>query len=292
MPQTLPFDILEIIIDLLAAEDDQNSTLVKPCSLLCHSLVYCCRKYIFRTITIGLPTDSTNYSPGHLSLIPSRLCWLISHAPHIANYVRVLKVGLSEGPTPYDKCRKFPRVLRQFTNIESLTLDVLHASRDEKPTTISWKQVKQPIKDATLSLIQLGTLKSLTLRRIRGFPISEITFGVKLRSLHIFNVQILDYDSPHANSTPRQLVHPIQLHEYSAAGHASPQQTTAIFAAKQFDNQTPVFDLSQLQYLRIEDHFLPLDVITSGTLKRAAQVARHMKKRYYYYEDSSAAAHE
>ena len=84
----LPFDVLEAIVNTLAADDTVKLPNVKTFSLTCKSLLHCCRKQIFKTIIIGLPipmeifdeyeadVDWTMHDSTAREIPPSRLCWL------------------------------------------------------------------------------------------------------------------------------------------------------------------------------------------------------------------------
>lgn len=255
---SIPFDILENIIDILAADDDTNLTFLKPCALICRSLLHCSRKHIFRTIIIGLPTNLTDERPKLFSQMPSRLSRLMSRTPEIADYVRVLKIGVDTGEKYYAKCRQLPSTLRRFKHVESLTLSARSASRTISVKILDWTDVRPPMQNAILSIIQLRTLKTLILWKII-FPILQVKVGVNVRALHTADVDFfeLDDDGSQAGPEPPNAVQPIQLHTYSM-GYDCGAQSTILLEAKRSDGR-PVFDFSHLRELHVECHSLPRD---------------------------------
>ncbi|KJA16461.1 hypothetical protein HYPSUDRAFT_47380 [Hypholoma sublateritium FD-334 SS-4] len=269
MPQgsAIPFDILEDIIDILAADDDKNSTFLKPCALICRSLLHRSRRHIFRTITVGLPTDLTEKQPKLFPQMPSRLCRLMSHTPVIADYVRVLKIGVGSGEKYYAESRKLPATLRQFKHIESLMLSARCAPRNEGIKLLDWTNVRPSLQHSILSLIQLGTLKSLILWKLI-FPIFQVKLGVNVRALRIADVDFFERDDqgPQAGPEPQNTVQPIQLHDYCMANNCGAQSAVLLEATR--PNGRPIFDFSHLRCLVAEWH-LPgdFDVLQNITNK-------------------------
>ena len=248
----IPFDILENIIDTLAADDDENSTFLKPCALTCRSLLHRSRKHIFRTIVIGHPTNLTDERPKLFSQMPSRLSRLMSRTPELADYVRVLKIGVGTGEKYYSKCRQLPSTLRRFKHVESLTLSARSASRTISVKILDWTDVRPPMQNATLSIIQLRTLHTLSLWKII-FPILQAKIGANVRALHTADVDFFALD----DDEPQHVVQPIPLHSYTM-GYDCGAQSTILLEATRCDGR-PVFDFHHLRDLSAKCHFLPRD---------------------------------
>ena len=65
---TVPVDILEHVVDILAADDDQIS--IKAFSLVCHSVLHFCRKHIFKTIIIDTNAAHVKNQPENAVVLP------------------------------------------------------------------------------------------------------------------------------------------------------------------------------------------------------------------------------
>ena len=91
MPSIFPLDIEEIILDILAAEDDGA---LKTCSLVCQAFLPICRKHIFGSIVLN---DRPVGSP-----IIHAFERLLRETPEIADYIRKLHYtnGIADLPSP------------------------------------------------------------------------------------------------------------------------------------------------------------------------------------------------
>ena len=256
---SISFDILEKIIDIIAADDDENSTLVKPCALICRSLLHCSRTHIFRKITVGLPTNLTEKRPNLFWGMPSRLCRLISRTPELANYVRVLEIGIGAGEKYYAEGRRLSSTLRRFKHIESLMLSAQCPPRNSGIKLLNWKNVSLPLQQAILSLMQLQTLKGLNLWKMI-FPIFQMKIGGNVRSLRMADVNFyaLDDDGPRTWPKYPSAVQPIQLHEYGMSNDGGAQSKKLLKATR--SDGRPVFDFGHLRSLTAELYFLPRDL--------------------------------
>lgn len=262
MPQhpELPFDILEGVIDTLAADDTPTFTHLKSFSLTCKSLLHSCRKHIFKTIIVGLPVpmddineddadDNRSSSDAKRTEIPpERLCWLISVQPQLSEYVRVLKLGIAR---EHDQSLDIAQVLRCFRRLQSLTLDTEHDFGPEYMT--KWSRIPHELQQSVLFLIERETLTALTLRSHCKFPLFQAKLSVNLHCLHIENLTIFE-EGDGAVSLSHH-VEPIFLRRYSI-GYSGAGATTAILGARLADGRH-IFDFSELRHLRAEICYFP-----------------------------------
>ncbi|KJA23638.1 hypothetical protein HYPSUDRAFT_39836 [Hypholoma sublateritium FD-334 SS-4] len=208
---TIPVDILEHIVDILASDDDQGS--IKACSLMCHSLLHFCRRHIFKTIIVGTHS-SDDKQPA--SLIPL-FCRLICNAPHIADYVRILTMGIHDDSARL--CSKYPEfayVLGQFNHIQSLTIsDPMHSGAQQG---LSWDCIQPLFQKAILHLVQFDTLTSLCLGSIR-LPVTMMKLSPSLRRLELDNVQPLTFEVEDTAATSNSK--PLCLQEFKVDSGSS-----------------------------------------------------------------------
>ena len=86
MPPRLPLEVLEQIIEDVAADYVDNLSSVKAWALVCHSFLPLCRKHIFASVTLN----------AHSSATSDDLSNLLSNSPHLAVYIRELDYLVNE----------------------------------------------------------------------------------------------------------------------------------------------------------------------------------------------------
>lgn len=264
----LPFDVLEAIVDALAADDTPMLTNVKTFSLACKALLHCCRKHVFKTIVVGFsPAPSlmdniddddpgnnlSSYDAMSREILPSCLCRLISMQPQLSDYVRVLKLGISRDAWRHWEESDFAQVLQRFSRLQSLTLDMEYDSEYE--TMVEWIDIPHPIRNSFLFLIRLETLTSLTLRSL-FFPFFQVEVGINLRCLHIDDVAFFEEENGVVKLS--HYVQPILLHQFSM-GCLDADTMDNILNARLPDNRR-IFDFSELHHLRAAFYIAPEDV--------------------------------
>ena len=111
MPCTLALEIEETILDFLA-EDDEDHSALKMCSLVCLAFLPICRKHIFRSIVLN---EHWAPSPPTTHAFERRL----REAPEIADCVRKLDYNIRiEDLTSMS----FPKSLQRISRLEFLTV--------------------------------------------------------------------------------------------------------------------------------------------------------------------------
>lgn len=166
-----PLEVIELIIDCLATQDDKSFSSIKACSLVSRRLLPRARSYIFSSIVIGTREDG-----GFTS------CWnferLISRTQELARYVTSLHYRVEED---FDELAEdcdtqgLVRALNGLTRLRSLRLSANF--RSWKHLTI----VKEPI----LNLMHLPTLTRLQLENFVDFQLSDLTLCVGLKHLNL-----------------------------------------------------------------------------------------------------------
>ena len=136
-----PLEIEEIILDLLA-EDDEGHPALEICSLVCQAFLPICRKHLFRTIVLNKDFPYSYPSP-----TAYEFACLLRKTPKIADYVRQLKYVI----TIRDLANKsIQESLKQISRLEFLSIRY-HC----------WKRLNwcyDPIRPALLHLLHLPTL--------------------------------------------------------------------------------------------------------------------------------------
>ena len=220
---TVPVDILEHVVDILAADDDQIS--IKAFSLVCHSVLHFCRKHIFKTIIID-----TNYPEDKQSASVLLLCRLICNAPHIADYVRVLIMDIyTDSERLCSKYPDFAYILGKFNHIQSLT--IFNTKHSRGYLRLYWYGIEEPLQRAILHLVQLDTLTALHLGFMR-LPITKMELSANLQRLELDDVGPLTLRAEdNATSSNAKSVH---LREFRMDSRSS-TIANVIFSARRLD---------------------------------------------------------
>ena len=219
---TLPLEIIQLIINTLA-EDNNDHTSLKACSLACQTLLHLCRKHIFASITLD-GHNLTNPKPKMVHLIN-----LISTTPEIADYIQQLEFYISneEFEQPL-----LPGILKTITNLGSLTIRWPRFQRQ-------WHN--NPLRPAILHLLHLPTLIHLDLQDIREFIVSDLTPCTSLKNLRLSCIKIGETENQHCLIASKE---PIRLQRLSV-GFESSTALSKLSTAKRLDGGL-IFDFTSL----------------------------------------------
>jgi len=228
--QLFPTDIVEIIIDVLAADDIQS---VKSCALVCHAFLPLCRNHIFSSIRLNDPTSRFR---SHTARTFGRL---LSTTPGIADHIRNLKycVDVEDFKNP-SLCDS----LKRITKLQSFS--VWHYS--SMRTKFHWNN--NPSQPALLHLLHFPTLTRLLLFGIDNIVASDFTPCINLKELEIEHVTAADAQSNDFLSTSSEK--PIRLSNFSA-GLQSATVTTQL-CMTQRPNGTPLIDFTDLTRISVK----------------------------------------
>ena len=168
----LPFEVVERIVDDVAAEYDDGLSSIKACALVCHSFLPLCRKHIF---------DSVTLNPGHPSSTSDNLNHLLSKSPHLAVYIRKLDYKVNQ--KEFLKNR-FPWLLPMFKKL--VRLQKLRISYSHYPGEGGYLDWMSPsLRKVLQPLLHFPTLTSIRLESIRNFALADFAGCVNLENLEI-----------------------------------------------------------------------------------------------------------
>ena len=148
---------LEIIAEIINALQDDISAL-EACSQTCSLLLPLCRTYIFRSIRI----TPRSYSQINLPRVIKLFGILLSNNPGISDLVRNLEFRMCWLDFEDDDA---PRVLGRLHHLQSFELV-------NGEHMISWNELRQPLREALLRLIQLPSVSRLKIALACDFPIT------------------------------------------------------------------------------------------------------------------------
>ncbi|KAF9478232.1 hypothetical protein BDN70DRAFT_58726 [Pholiota conissans] len=122
----LPYELIELIIDIVAHSDDPNLSSTKACSLVCHDILCHCRKHsIFASITLASrPTRRPYYYAKSLSAARTKtttvvdLHRLLDSSPDIGALIRNLGCCIQLDLTDSHKSLIFP-TFKKISHLQS-----------------------------------------------------------------------------------------------------------------------------------------------------------------------------
>jgi hypothetical protein len=172
MSPVLPFDIIALIIDIVAENKDKK--FLNELALVSNSFLHICRKHLFATVELH------DAFPGfHIASSKKEFLKLLESRPHIVEYIRKLtyKVGNNVN-SPKNDYRLLP-ILRTTTipHLNCLTITASH---------LDWNELDSSLTSAFLHLMHLPTINHIDLSSIVNFPLSSLTPSVNLHRLDIF----------------------------------------------------------------------------------------------------------
>ena len=227
MPSVLPFEIEEIILDILDAEDDEDHSALKTCSLVCQAFLPICRKHIFRSIILNgyynVVSPPTTHTFEHL----------LSETPEIADYIRKLDYTIQLA----DLANPSIQALNRISRLEFLTV------RDHTIPRIGWSN---PIRPTLLHLLHLPTLTHFKMTDIKDFVVSDLIPCVNLKYLDIGNYTTGAAETTFHTTLPE---HSIQLNEF-VAGIRSSTAIMKLCTARRPDGQ-PIIDFGSLSKITV-----------------------------------------
>ena len=205
MPPSIifPLEIEAQILDFLA-EDDEDHSAMKICSLVCQAFLPICRKHIFGSIDLNYidrASDNGSFSP-----IPTAHAFerLLDETPEIADYIRKLHfiiriTDLTSSAPPIQES------LKRISRLQSLSI------RSENWRGLDWNN---PMRPALLHLLHLPTLTHFAMHDIDVFTVSDLIPCVNLKYLKISFLSMAA-----ENAFPATLPeHSIQLNEFAGIG--------------------------------------------------------------------------
>ncbi|KAF8968584.1 hypothetical protein BDZ97DRAFT_2072932 [Flammula alnicola] len=221
----IPLELKEIVIDILA-EDDNDLSSVNACSLACREFLPLCRKHIFASVILNaMPTSPTT----------PMLERLLSTTPEIADYIRKLDYNIVvldfTSPSIHGCLKRISKL--QF-------LRVCHYNMP----TLNWGSNR--LRPALLHLLHLPTLTHLEVFAIDNFVLSDLAPCVNLKILDIGQSTTVAAENTFSATLPD---HSIRLNEFVARIRTA-MAIMKICTAQRPDGQ-PLIDFSSLAKITI-----------------------------------------
>ena len=223
-----PLEIEEIILNLLA-EDDEGHSALKKCSLVCQAFLPICRKHIFESIVLNDPYVLSSPTTHAFEC-------LLRESPKIAEYIRKFNYYIQIADLTSTSIQKS---LKRISRLEFLT--VHHRPR------LDWTHwSNNPIRPALLHLLHLPTLTHFSVDDINDFIISDLVPCVNLKYLDIGYNMTVAAKITFPATFPE---HSIQLSEFVAGSFTT--STMKLCTAQRPDGQ-PIIDFGSLSKIKMD----------------------------------------
>lgn len=191
MVKSLPVEILEAVIEDVACDPslDRIRTLVSLCAS-CKTLLPSSQKHLFRDVTLYPPPkspDASRYARFN-ALYQTTILFarIILQKPHLGGLVEKINFRFTGITHPLNEStRDLTDALAHLLAVEELELsfaDIPQAVRLDFPVMFS----ASPWKPAIAALLQISTLRSLSIRYIQRFPAEMLLLARDIRTLDMF----------------------------------------------------------------------------------------------------------
>ena len=237
-----PLEIEEIILDLLA-EDDEDHLALKMCSLVCQAFLPICRKHIFGSIRVALAShgDDHNLTASPTIVTIHAFERLLRETPEIADYIRKLDFNIRNADLTRPSIQES---LKRISRLEFFTL------RHHNVQRLNWSN--NPIRPALLHLLHLPTLTHFKVNDIKVFTVSDLIPCVNLKYLDIGYMSMAAEDT-FPSALPK---HSIQLNEF-VAGFGAPDASIMKLCTTRRPDGQPIIEFGSLSKITV--HFVGLN---------------------------------
>ena len=177
MSPILPFDVIEVIIDIVG--ENRDTDLLKELALVSHSLHQICIKHLFANIDLHDADPNcrlVSSKNGFVQLLKSR--------PHLVKYIRKIKY---EAGHNHDDHLLSPILLNFLPTTSRLNCLEINASNWD------WNILDASLTSAFLHLISLPTINHIALSFVKKFPLSILSSSVNLLRLDMTFMTSLEH---------------------------------------------------------------------------------------------------
>ena len=233
MSPVLPFDVIALIIDIVASGENNDTDLLKELALVSHSFHQICFKHLFAHVELhDVGYDySTSSKKGFAKLVKS--------TPNVVNYI--CKLTYEAGHNNDDHL--LSPILSNFLPTNSrLNCLAINASN------FRWTQLDSSLTSAFVQLMSLPTLNHIDLSYIENFPLSIFNSSVNLLRLDMSYLSRFDYPEEDSFFTTVQSEMLPKIREFHTWD--SYQLTKNLLDVKGQDGR-PVFNFMDLRQLSI-----------------------------------------
>ena len=178
MATSLSLEVVELIIDIVADEDDYYLSSIKACALVCHAFLPLCRKYIFAIVVLNERLGRTS------SPTSDDLNLLLSNSPHLAVYIRGLIYHVNKREFVAKRLSWLSSMFKKLAKLQKLSISY---SPSAKGRRLDWMSSSE--RKILLPLLHHPTLTSISLSSIRNFALADLAGCVNLKELRFKSLE-------------------------------------------------------------------------------------------------------
>ncbi|KAJ7167175.1 hypothetical protein C8R43DRAFT_984434 [Mycena crocata] len=217
----LPEELVETIVE----EMDVGSSRVL--STVSTSFVNTCQRRHFRSLVLATSDSTPPMASGFRVVQPMAASFscaaaLFTTSPHLASYVRDLTVHVSSKDVG-DPAKEMDidTVVQSLRYLKSLTIE---GRMTGASSLVYWEQISSNLMPSIYCMIQLPTIRSLSLKRFKSVPSTLITHAV--RSFLQFSIDLVEIVENTVTPSFRTDDHPTpsQLEQLSIGNPLSPTE--------------------------------------------------------------------
>jgi hypothetical protein len=252
MSSSLPFDVLQGIVESLSAPQTIDRGTLFKLSLTCRSLLPVCRKHIFSAISLQPrsfdnddPAKSRPPNQNQLRISITNMELLTTSSPSVIDWVRSLHLELSNANV-HDV--GLVHLLDKIRFLEKILLSTLYESSSHVGDSLAlhWIKFPFPLQAALARIIKLQSMSYLTLCDLGIIPLSSILPFSSVTHLNVFSS---GFSPPSPNHEWGSNAAPAQLKTFCV--QRSFPSVLPLLEAK-YSNGSPVVDISDLSLLSLE----------------------------------------
>ena len=187
----LPFDVIDLIVDIIVKEN-KDTRILKKLALVSHSFLHICRKYLFATVELH-DANLIYHASSKKGFVK-----LLKRSPNVVNYIRNLTYEIEFS---HFQSSQFSTTHPSFDNDDDLLSSTLPNFLRTIPclnylkiraSTLDWNKLNPSLILAFLHLMHLPSINHIDLSSIKNFPLSSLTPSVNLLRLDISRLRYLN----------------------------------------------------------------------------------------------------
>ncbi|KAF9009922.1 hypothetical protein BDQ17DRAFT_1421221 [Cyathus striatus] len=187
-------DIVDLIVDAVALNDDENYTSLKVCALVSKCFLGRSRFHLFHTVHLG--NDSQRN--GDVFAKYTRFAGALGSSPELALYIRKFCLDDHDDNKKIYREPTFPGIIAMLKNITTLYVSFENIRVDNAGqinmhfswTPVSWKFISNSLREAIIKALHLPSINEVKIRGLFDIPQSFINpfFRVPVLALYYCSI--------------------------------------------------------------------------------------------------------
>ncbi|KAF9522272.1 hypothetical protein CPB83DRAFT_840612 [Crepidotus variabilis] len=188
----LPAEILDHVLSFL--QDDAKS--LRICFKASSSIVSLVERHLYAHIILLPREPGDDHNDDHVRLNRSQLAVLLAKKPHIARYVKSIRVVImsidcgawtleNDQAASTEQDASEPSEDSEPPYLPALKAFTLDYAPSDGSREVSWNLLPVPLRSYMKKMIHVPSIEQVSLRRIQGFPSQALNGCPRLHRLHL-----------------------------------------------------------------------------------------------------------